>query len=144
MNFILVHQKHAIFSQMERFRIPKVRKFGIKYERKRNIKFRSMSNTTDAKTKLNSQESPQSQIKAQAPACRRRRHEAGALASILSPFFPPSLPLSLSLSFLLSPNAPVLGTVTACRILSWGNKTQPLFPCGSLSSGCHRSEKRNC
>ena len=82
--------------RMERLRIPKVRKFGINYkEGEKSIKFRDMSDAADAKTKLNSQERPQTHI------CSRQK--GSSLGSCQLPSFPPpSFPLFLP-SFFLFP-----------------------------------------
>ena len=78
---------------MERFRIPKVRKFGVNYRgAEKSIKFRDMSNEADAKTKLNSQERPQTHT------CSRQKG-SGLDSCQLPSFPPPSFPsLFLSLS----------------------------------------------
>ena len=78
---------------MERLRIPKVRKFGINYKGgEKSIKFRDMSNAADAKTKLSSQERPQTHT------CSRQK--GSSLGSWQLPSFPPpSLPLFLPSSF---------------------------------------------
>lgn len=97
------------FPQMERLRIPKVRKFGINYKGgEKSIKFRDMSNAADAKTKLNSQERPQTHT------CSRQK--GSSLGSCHLPSFPPpSLPL-----FLLSFSFPKQSHTHICnsRILS--------------------------